>query len=391
MKITTIEVLGQNLKTAFIRVKTDGGITGIGATSAPPPVIEAIINSGPDSLRHFIEGEDPTHLNDLWRKMSLLWLARRGRGGEGGLAVNAMAAVDLALWDIWGKTHNMPIYKLLGGSLQDEIMAYASSQALDLQSKPMGKKMRLKPTDVLVREAKDRVNEGFKAIKFGWGDNFRSEDESAMAAIREAVGPDIRLMLDFGCPVYHQPGLTVKDAIKRAKIMEGYDYFFFEEALHPYNVEGFRALTKQVNIKIATGESLTTVDEFKPFIFTHAVDIIQPDAQQMGFTQFLHVTRMAEDANILCVPHGPWSPILIAAHLNALATTRNGIMIEYPSPDVFPSNSTRSKYLKLLFERGFENTLKLRNGFIQLPDAPGLGLGDYNSEVFKELNSLGDD
>jgi L-alanine-DL-glutamate epimerase-like enolase superfamily enzyme len=89
-------------------------------------------------------------------------------------------------------------------------------------------------------------------------------------------------------------------------------------------------------------------------------------------------------------PHGPWTPILIAAHLNALATTRNGIMIEYPSPDVFPSSSTRSKYLKLLFEQGFENTLKLRNGFLQLPDAPGLGLGDYNSEVFKELNSLGD-
>ena len=390
MKITEIEVLGQKLKTAFIRVKTDGGITGVGATAAPPPVIEAIINSGPDSLRYFLEGEDPTHLNFLWRKMSRQWLARRGRGGEGGLAINAMAAVDLALWDIWGKANSMPIYKLLGGALQHEIMAYASSQALDLHNKPIDNQIKLKPTDLLVREAENRVEEGFKAIKFGWGNHFQAEDESAMAAIREVVGPDIRLMLDFGCPAYHQLGIMVKDAIKRAKMMERYNYFFFEEALHPYDLEGFRALTRQVNIKIATGESLTTVSEFKPFIRNHAVDIIQPDAQQMGFTQLLRVMRMAEDANILCVPHGPWSPILIAAHLNALATTNNGIMIEYPSPEVFPADSARSEFLKLLFARGFENTLKLRNGFLQLPEAPGLGLGDYNLEVMNELDDLSD-
>lgn len=390
MKLTRIKVLGHNLGTAFIRIETDTGITGVGATSAPPPVIDAIINSGSDSLWTFLEGEDPAHLNHLWRKMSLQWLAKRGRGGEGGLAINAMAAVDLALWDIWGKTYDRPIHTLLGGSLHSEIMAYASSQGLDMRDYTFGKKINLKPAEELAREALDRVQEGFKAIKFGWGNHFRNEDESTMAVIREAVGPDIRLMLDFGCPVYHQPGWTVKDAVRCAKMMEKYDYYFFEEALHPYNVEGFRALTNQVNIKIATGESLTTVGEFEPFIRTRAVDIIQPDVQQMGFTQFLRVTRMAEDANILCIPHGPWSPILIAAHLNALATVNNGVMIEYPSPEISLAGSSRSEYLQILFDHGFENTIKLKNGFLQLPKSPGLGLGDYDLEVFDELITLGD-
>lgn len=390
MKLTRIKVLGQNLGTAFISIETDEGISGVGATAAPPPVIDAIINAGPDSLWAFLEGEDPTHLNRLWRKMSIQWLARRGRGGEGGLAINAMAAVDLALWDIWGKAYDRPIHALLGGSLRSEIMAYASSQGLDMRGYTFGKKINLKPAEVLVRESLDRVKEGFKAIKFGWGNHFRNEDESAMAAIREAVGPDIRLMLDFGCPAYHQLGMTVKDAVICAKMMEKYDYYFFEEALHPYNVEGFRALTNQVNIKIATGESLTTIGEFEPFIRTRAIDIIQPDVQQMGFTQFLRVTRMAEDANILCIPHGPWSPILIAAHLNALATVSNGVMIEYPSPEISLAGSSRSEFLQILFDRGFENSIELRDGFLQLPESPGLGLGDYNLDVFNELNTLGD-
>ena len=134
------------------------------------------------------------------------WQAQRGRGGEGGVGINAMGAVDIALWDIAGKARGLPIYKLLGGAVQDQIMVYASTsrsnRALNMDRYPHQEPWIAKTTDLMVQEAKEYVAQGFKAIKWGWGNYFNEDAQEALGAIREAIGPNIHLMLDFGCPAY---------------------------------------------------------------------------------------------------------------------------------------------------------------------------------------------
>ena len=387
MKITDIRVLSTRLPAsaaAMVQVDTDEGIAGVGATSAPALAISALVQSGQGSIRSLLVGSDPTNTNGAWRKMFAS--GQRGRSGEGGMAVNAMAAVDMALWDIAGKARGVPIHDLLGGAVQKEVMAYASGTAFDLGAFERMGELSMKSVDALVLESKENVARGFKAIKFGWGNNFAHQDIETLQVIREAIGPDIRLMLDFGCPAYLQGGWNVKDALRVAKLLEGVDLFFLEEPLYPYDVDGFATLTAQSPIKIATGESLTTVREFQPFITRHAVDVIQPDAQQIGISQLVRVAQSAEEAGILCVPHGPWSAMTVAAHIAVLSTVSNGIMIEYPSYAV-REGSADQELGKSMLDRVIQRPVVLRDGYLQLPDTPGLGLGEFDMEAIAELEA----
>ena len=152
-------------------------------------------------------GEDPTDINRLWKTLFETWQARNfGRGGEGGLAVNAMSAIDIALWDIAGKARQVPLYKLLGDAIQSKVMVYASAGAY-LDKEFSEGTYKHKPVDELVRESKQYVEQGFNAIKFGWGNFYRAEDLETLTAIREAIGPDIHLMLDSAWMGYLEEGL----------------------------------------------------------------------------------------------------------------------------------------------------------------------------------------
>ena len=389
MKITDVRVIGKGIKnghTALVEVESDDGLVGIGATSATVPVIAAFIE-GDAGLRPLLLGQDPTNTNLMWRRMSEGWQAQRGRGGEGGMAVNAMAAVDIALWDLAGKARGLPVYQLLGGAVKTEIMAYASASRSDSRVDFDPLDWATKTNDEMVQECTEYVERGFKAIKYGWGNHFGPDAQETLAAIREAIGPDVRLMLDFGCPAYLQDGWNVKDAIKVAKLLERYDIFFLEEALHPYDVRGFRELRQNSPIKIATGESLTTVRDFQPFIERRAVDIVQPDVQQMGLTQFLRVARRAEEAGILCIPHGPWSAILVGGHINALATLSNGMIIEYPGFASFEQQTDKAARTHIYNHDIVENPPVLKDGFLQLPEGPGLGLGNFVHSTIAELEA----
>ena len=387
MKITGVKVLGKKIRasTALVTVETDEGITGIGSTSAPVPVIVAFIE-GHGGLRELLLDEDPTETNRLWRKMEEGWQSQRGRGGEGGVGINAMAAVDLALWDIAGKARGLPIYKLLGGAVQDQIMVYASTSRADRRY-PHREPWVTKTTELMVQESKEYVEQGFKAIKWGWGNYFDEDAQETLASIREAIGPDIHLMLDFGCPAYLQKGWNVKDAIKVAEICGEYDLFFLEEALRPYDVRGFRELTRNSPVKIATGESLTTVLDCQRFIERRAIDVIQPDIQQMGMSQFLRVAQRAEEAGMPCIPHGPWSAVLVAGHLNALATVSNGIIIEYKGFASFEEGTEQMVRTRIMNETIIETPPVVKDGYLQLPEGPGLGLGNYVPEAIEELEA----
>jgi len=388
MRITDIRVLGHTLSSAAIEVETDEAITGIGITQAPPHIIAALVEEGAGSLRAMLIGEDPRETGRLWQKMFHAWPAQRGRGAEGGLCVNAMGAIDMALWDIAGKAAGRPIYQLLGGAVQTQLMAYASASAFKASSYEKGTVWVHKSAAELAADCRALVRQGFRAVKFGWGNHFGPEDEEKLAAIREAIGPATRLMVDFGCPAYWEPAWDLKGAIRAGRILERYGAYFFEEPLQPRDVAGFAALTQALDVRVATGESLSTVYEFQPFIEGRALDIVQPDAAQMGITQTWQVARMAEAAGLLCIPHSPWSALVIAAHLHVLVTLRNTTMIEYPALATFEEGSHTRKTVAIYLDEIVEHPLTLRDGYLQLPAGAGLGLGDFVPAAFARLEAL---
>ena len=390
MKITDILVRGGRLSSlTFVQVETDEGLTGIGVTGSPSWIIGPIILDRQGGLSRFLVGRDPLETGRLWLHMFQDWQALRGRGGEGGMAVNAMGAIDMALWDLTGKALNQPLCKLLGGAVQSRVMAYASGTAFDPDSLAGKGPPRLKPPEQLAAESRAFVRRGFRAIKFGWGNHFRTEDEERLAAIRQAIGPDTRLMLDIGCPAYWIPGWNLKEAIRATRFLEAFDLYFVEEPMPPFDVDGYAALTQAVEVKIASGESLSTTQDFQHFIDRRALDVIQPDAAQMGITQCHYVARRAEEAGLLCIPHSPWSATVVAAHLHILSTVTNGAMVEYPGWEALREESTPTyRITRMAHEEIIERPLKLSDGYLQLPDSPGLGLGDYLPEALSRIERL---
>jgi L-rhamnonate dehydratase len=318
------------------------------------------------------------------------WQAQRGRGGEGGLAVNSMSAIDIALWDIAGKAAGVPIHQLLGGVIRNQIMVYASTSR-SIRGNPVhhdsSSSWVAKTTEQMVSECKMYVEQGFKAIKYGWGDFFGSAAQESLAAIREAIGPNIRLMLDCGPSFYLDKSLSLKEKIQITELLEKHDIYFLEEPVHPYDVDEFKKLTCKSPIKIATGESLTTELDFKRFIDSSAIDVAQPDIQQMGMTQFIRVARRTQDAGILCIPHGPWTAILIAGHLNVLSTISNGVMIEYKGFADFEQGSTEQIVTDILNYSIIETPPKVKDGYLKVSNGPGLGLGNFVHESISGLNA----
>ncbi len=386
MKITGINVLGpKHGYLSFVEIHTDEGLTGIGATDAPWCIVSALVEHGSISLRSLLIGENPCEPRRLWKKMFEKWQARRGRGAEGGLAVNAMAALDMALWDLAGKAQGKTVCELLGGAVQPQVMAYASASLFEVLTDGSWKK---KTSEELVRECRAFVGQGFKAIKSGWGNCFAPEDDDNLAAMREAIGPSIRLMVDFGCPAYWTEGWNAASAIRAARMLEKHGVYFLEEAMRPDDVEGFSELSKAVDVKIATGESLTTVYQFDPFIERRALDIVQPDAQQIGITQFDEVQRKAGAAGMLCVPHGPWTAMTVASHLHLLASAPNGDMVEYPGMTSFEYDPKLHREVSLNNFKIVEYPPQLKDGYLQLSSRPGLGVGNLVHEAIRELDEI---
>lgn len=386
MKIARINVLGpRHGYLTFVEIQTDEGMTGIGATDAPPSVVSALVEHGVPSLRSLLIGKNPCEPRRLWRTLFVDWQARRGRAAWGGLAVNAMAALDMALWDLAGKAQNKPLYELLGGAVQPRVMTYASGSLFDVR--PDGSWVSKSRQDLL-RECRCMVEQGFKAVKFGWSDRFAPKDEDNLAAMREVLGPATRLMLDFGCPAYWRDDWTVAAAIRAAHMLEKYNVYFWEEPLAPYNVEGYAVLTQAVDVKIASGESLDTTHLFDAFIDRRALDVVQPDAQQIGITQFDQVARKAHAAGMLCVPHGPWTVMDVAAHLHLLACAPNGDMVEYPAMVSFEYDPKLHREVTLNNFEIVEYPPLWKDGFLELPMRPGLGVGNFVHDAIRELDAL---
>jgi L-rhamnonate dehydratase len=387
MRIDRVRVIDGGAGATLVEVGADGA-TGIGLTQSACEYVAPIIEQGSYPLAPFLLGQDPREPRRLWTRMFQGFGAAKGRGSEGGLAVNAMAALDMAIWDLAGKVQGLPLHTLLGGAVRDSIPAYASSSLFVSSSYEKGgteADWSIKGPDALRDECRRYVEQGFRAVKFGWGNHFRPEDEDRLAAIREGLGPDTWLMVDFGCPAYWTPGWNAAAAVRAARILERYGLFFLEEPMPPQDVAGHKAVADAVTLNIATGESLTLIDEFVRYIDARALDIVQPDAAQLGITQLVDIARHAEPAGILCVPHSPWSALCVAAHSQVCLTVRNSALVEYPAMASFEPGSTTATATAFYQWELVEQPPKLVDGLLFPFDGPGLGLGGFRPDALDRI------
>ena len=234
MKITEVEAIHLSIPeidatrcdgtqdTLMIRVHTDEGIVGVGEVDSSPLVAKAVVEAKAShsiacGLRSLLIGENPLEIDRLWDKMfrGTLYFGRTGP------ALHAISGVDIALWDIFGKTMNRPVCELLGGVFQSKLKAYASS----IMPETIAEAASL---------AEENARLGYKAMKFGWGPIGRNAqfDEAQIKAIRETVGQDIDIMIDAGL------AWDLKGALQMAEIYEKYGLYWLEEPLHSNDIAG---------------------------------------------------------------------------------------------------------------------------------------------------------
>jgi L-rhamnonate dehydratase len=337
----------------LVRVSTDAGITGYSDMETSAPVAKAAVDapswSEPgtecfEGLASLIVGENPLEPERLWYKMyrGSIYYGRRG------VAIQAISAIDIALWDIAGKFYQQPVCVLLGARWRNKVRAYASTL--------------FRPTPAAMREAAQTyLDTGFTAIKFGWGvfGEDPANDVRLVEAARTAMGDKPDLLIDTGWFVERTP----KQAIQVIRSLEPYRPFFIEEILHPENYDGYRTVAEAVETLIACGEQEATEWGFDELITRAKVDIVQPDLTRCGgFTVARKIVHMAERANVLVIPHSWSSDLLTAASLHLNAFQRRSVFIEF--------NTSQGPLSRQLVKQ----PIALADGYLDVPSAPGLGV-----------------
>lgn len=335
----------KNMETLLVKITTQSGICGWGEALAPvlPEVAGMIIS---ELFTPVLKGRNALDRGVLW---NLLYDLMRDRGYYAGFMVDAVAAVDCALWDIAGKNAGLPVYRLAGGAYRKQIPAYVSG----LPVPKLEDKIAL---------AKDWKEKGFQAIKLQIGYGI-DEDLRIMSALREVLGDDFGLMVDAHW------NYTLPQAIRLAKRLEELDAAFLECPLNPEDLQGYAELTKEAAIPIAMGEADRTHWQYKEILDRGSCDIVQPDVGRSGITELLRIAQMAELYGRPVAPHlsvGQGGCIAATLHCDAALYNFHG-MQEY-QPSILP---VANEFLL--------HPICCENGFLKVPDRPGLGI-EYDEE-----------
>lgn len=338
-------VAQSNVRDALlIKISTDSGLVGWGETAdvgGTRGVIE-------DHLKTILLGKNPLEHRKLWRQ---LWGANFGDGC-------AVAGCDIALHDLRGKALGLSIADLYGGRQRDKVMAYAAA---------MNYTVGVDPLQQHPAEATDLAKRGFLAMKIRTGRDGHRRDLAVMQKIREAVAPDIRLLTDGN------GAFTLPQAVKFGKELEKLDFYCFEEPLpQSPNYAGYDELTKSLDIAVAGGEVLDSRATARDHITKRSFDIIQPDVSLCGgFAEVLSICEMARLFGIQALPHCWAGAIVIAAtlQLNSLLPPHFQGFSGGDEPmqefDVY-ENPFRDEIVTKKFE--------LKQGYLDVPTAPGLGI-----------------
>ena len=368
MKIVKVETLSAS-RFNYVKVHTDEGVAGVGelhpasGTGGTPYLPIA----GVRYCEEYLVGKDPTHIERHWQHMFRRCLFR---GGSDVMA--AIGAVDQALWDIAGKLAGLPVHRMLGGPTREKVRLYTH--------------LRGDSPEELAENAREFVEQGFTAVRlypFGtfapsgsFAEGVGLENMSFteivrnavanVSAVREAVGPNVDVMID----VVNR--LTPAEAIAVGRALEPFGLYFFEDPIEPENMDAWQHVASSMPVPVAVGERSYTIHQFRDLLNRNVAAFVRPDLSLAGgITNCRKIAVLAEASYVGVVPHNPLSCVLTAACIQLDAAIHNVPVQEYP-PDEF--ESPKRDLVK--------EPIRVEKGYAIVPDAPGLGI-ELNEEAFK--------
>jgi len=336
IKVTAVRGFRVGTK-AYVKIETSHKITGWGEITGSEPKVAAALA---ESLGELLVNENPTRVEHLWQKMYRSHRDLRG----GPFMVHTISAIDMALWDITGKLHGVPVYRLLGGPTRDKIRMYPTPKA-------------------------HKTGTGGPHPWAGSLHDLAGLIKS-VADARKKVGPDGAVMFDAHCAV--PPPLL----IQLAAAIQPYDVMWIEEPVVPGNIEALVRLKQQIRVPLASGERDRTIWEVLPYLTHKAVDILQPDVGHTGgISQMKKIAALAETFYVPLAPHCTCSELGLSASLHAVAAIPLFLIQEgYLDGHIMPAGVAR---------RSFEVD---KDGYASLPQGPGLGV-EVDESMFARVNA----
>lgn len=375
MKITKVEtfVLTDQLKETFffsqwayserriciVKITTDNGVSGWGEGYGPADVIRA----GIQLVTPVLIGENPLENETLWYNMyrKTLDYARRG------VLAASISAIDVALWDLKGKILKQPVSVLMGGQHRKRVIPYATGLYFSESENLIEK---------LITEAKTYVKQGFRAIKMKVGLSI-AQDIAMVKAVREAIGNDIKLMIDSN------HAYSLREATELSRAVEKYDIGWFEEPVSPEYYHHYKELRTKTTIPIAGGECEYLRYGFQTLLQNDCVDILQVDiCGAGGLSEAKRISTLANTRGIEIVPHVWGTGIAFHAALHFIANLE-------PLPGRLHLPEMYIEYDRT--ENGIREALTspsiaMKNGFIDIPQSPGLGI-EVDEDVVRHFST----
>ena len=358
LKITDVETWVLSSTSLFVVVRTDQGISGYGESS--PMNVRAIAALLNEALKPFVVGQNPLDRERLWEKMYFSTY----KLGVMGAQTEAIAGIDIALWDILGKVTGLSLSQLFGGRRRDRVRMYAS----------IGGGAESSPVE-MARRAARAVEEGHSMIKIrmDWGtirtDADPPHDWAVLSEVRRAVGDKIELGFDAN------NGFTVSTAIRLGRRFQNeLGVIHYEEPVAQYDYAGIAQVVAALDVPVAAGEHEYTRWQFRDLITQANIRIVQPDLVKCGgISEAVRIAALASAYNRVLVPHQTQPAIGTAANLHfTVCFAREERAQEY---DINPKRA--------VLNRVIHPPLEQKNGFLPVPDGPGLGIEVEEGELRK--------
>jgi galactonate dehydratase len=361
MKITEVKAIasaapetdmrGNRLNYVYVKISTDEGLVGWGEATCGPLAVTAMV----DEIGATLVGKDPFRIEQHWQELYHLYHNVRG----GVIQMAAISGIEIALWDIKGKAFNTPVWELIGGQMREKIWTYGRFDGDT-------------PEDCVAHALRETAT-GLTALKgdpFGHTGLFPSAEAEAdsivkVYAVREAVGPDVELLIEC------HGRLNPSSAIRFADAVAGMRPYVFEEPVPPQNVDAMAKVANAVNVPLSTGERLYSKWDFKDLLEKQVVALIQPDICHVGgISELKKIAAMAEVYYVGVQPHNPYGPI----------NTMAAIQVDVGMPNFMIQEGGNKAWFDLVVEGEFPHQT---DGYYDVPMGPGIGI-NLDEDVLRE-------